>query len=77
MSLAESLLVTIINVMTYQVYLVMGGKIGESYLATTEQLTVGDTKWTQTEELPRPLMGLKAATLGNTVYLTGEIVRLF
>lgn len=59
----------------------MGGfdAVSQLRLATTEQLTGGETewteaKWTQKENLPRPLWGLRAATLGNIVYLTGEAI---
>ena len=56
----------------------MGGKggsgIGRTRLDTTEQLTEGAKKWTETTKLPRPLMDLRAITLGNIVYLTGQII---
>ena len=62
--------------MNIQVYLVMGGRgfdgDGELRLATTEQLTEGEAEWTQSENLPRALWGLRAASLGNIVYLTGQ-----
>ena len=64
----------------YQVYLVMGGKggsgIGRTRLDTTEQLTEGAKKWKKLEatKLPRPLMDLRAITLGNIVYLTGQVI---
>ena len=54
----------------------MGGYDGESrlHLATTEQLTEGEADWRQSVHLPRPLWGLRAATLGNIVYLTGQVI---
>ena len=57
-----------------QVYLVMGGFDGQSKLASTEQLTEGEADWRQSENLPRPLWGLRAASLGNIVYLTGQVI---
>ena len=51
-----------------------GGYNGRTRLDTTEQWTEGAKKWTETTKLPRPLMDLRAITLGNIVYLTGQVI---
>ena len=58
----------------------MGGTDeNDSPLSTTEQLTMteGQKIWELIEalELPRPLTSLRAVTITNIVYLTGEINR--
>ena len=54
----------------------MGGMDGSKALSSTEQYSPGDDSWRESTALPRPLYGLRAATLGNIVYLTGEMVIL-
>ena len=54
----------------------MGGEDGSSFLSTTEQYSPGDDSWRESTALPRPLDGPRAATLGNIVYLTGEMMIL-
>ena len=56
-----------------QVYLVMGG-FGSKFLSSTEQYTPGDTSWTESTALPRPLWGLKATSLDNKIFITGEMM---
>ena len=57
-----------------KVYLVMGGtdSNGEP-LSSTEQYSPGEQAWREATPLPRELHGLRAATLRNIVYLTGEV----
>ena len=58
-------------------YLVMGGRDAENeYLSSTEQYSPGDDSWRESTALPRPMAGLRAATLGNIVYLTGDMIIL-
>ena len=58
-----------------QVYLVTGGaRDGSTNLATTELLRLGQTWVTVTSgALPSPRKGLRGATLGNKVIVTGEV----
>ena len=51
----------------------MGGYDGNS-LSSTEQYTTGDTSWTESTALPSGLVGLKATTLNNKIFLTGEMM---
>ena len=54
----------------------MGGTDNRDFpLSTTEQLTEGQGSWELIEalELPRPLTALRAVTITNMVYLTGQI----
>ena len=58
-----------------QVYVVMGGTEGGlDYLSSTEQLTLGEKSWRPSAPLPRPLVRLRAATLNNIIYITGEMI---
>ena len=58
-------------------YLVMGGYDGgNERLSSTEQYSPGDDSWRESTALPRPLEAPRAATLGNIVYLTGEMMIL-
>ena len=58
-------------------YLVMGGYDGgNERLSSTEQYSLGDDSWRWSTALPLPMSGLRAATLGNIVYLTGEMMIL-
>ena len=58
-----------------QVYVVMGGTEGGlDYLSSTEQLTLGGKSWRPSTPLPRPLVRLRAATLDNIIYITGEMI---
>jgi len=51
----------------------MGGKdyLKGSYLSSTETLQLGERAWRESTALPRPLFGLRAATLDNIIYITG------
>ena len=51
----------------------MGG-LGENLLNSTEQLIDGEDRWKRGPDLPHTLQGASAATLDNTVYLTGQKV---
>ena len=58
-------------------YLVMGGRDGkDERFSSTEQYSPGDDSWRESTALPRPLSSTRAATLGNIVYLTGEMIIL-
>ena len=52
----------------------MGGYDGEKRLSSTETLQLGERAWRESTALPRPLFGLRAATLDNIIYITGEII---
>jgi len=54
-----------------KVYVVMGGWDGDNYIASTETLQLGEDAWRESTALPRPLAGLRAATLDNIIYITG------
>ena len=54
----------------------MGGYDGDEILSSTETLQLGDSAWRESRALPRPLFGLRAATLDNIVYITGEMIML-
>jgi len=54
-----------------KVYVVMGGYDGDDYLSSTETLQLGEDAWRESTALPRPLAGLRAATLDNIIYITG------
>ena len=55
----------------------MGGYVGGSkYLSSTETLKLGEDAWRESTALPRPLFGLRAATLDNIIYITGEMIML-
>ena len=58
--------------------LVTGGQDGlYHYLDTTELLVPGSGSWRlATGLLPRPIAYMKAATVDNTLYVTGGIVIL-
>ena len=58
-----------------QVYVVMGG-YGDERLSSTETLQLGEDAWRESTALPRPLSGLRAATLNNIIYITGEMIML-
>ena len=50
---------------------------GYPYTDTTELLVPGSGSWRlATGLLPRPMWGVRVATVGNTLYLTGGIVIL-
>ena len=46
------------------------------YLSSTETLQLGEDAWRESTALPRPLWGLRAATLDNIIYITGEMIML-
>ena len=55
----------------------MGGvDDGDNYLSSTETLQLGEDAWRESTALPRPLYGLRAATLDNIIYITGEMIML-
>ena len=58
----------------YQVYLVTGGWDGSNRFSSTETYSPGDTRWRQSTPLPHWMWGHRAVTLGNIVYITGEII---
>ena len=54
----------------------MGGTdVSDNHLTTTEQLPEGQNSWELITalDLPRPLTSVRAVTISNIVYLTGEI----
>ena len=57
-----------------QVYVVMGGWDGDSPLSSTEMLSEGEDTWRERAPLPRPLSGLRSVSLGNVIYLTGQMI---
>ena len=59
-----------------QVYVVMGGYDGDDYLSSTEMLSEGEDTWRERAPLPRPLYGLRSVSLGNVIYLTGQMIIL-
>ena len=58
-----------------QVYVVMGG-FGDKLLSSTETLQLGEDAWRESTALPHPLYDLRAATLDNIIYITGEMIML-
>ena len=56
----------------------MGGYIyvGDERLSFTETLQLGDSTWRESTALPRPLNALRATTLDNLIYITGEMIML-
>jgi len=54
-----------------KVYVVMGGFDFDNFLSSTETLQLEDFAWRDSTPLPRPLAGLRAATLDNIIYITG------
>ena len=54
----------------------MGGGDGNEKLSSTETLKLGEDAWRESTALPRPLFGLRAATLDNIIYITGEMIML-
>ena len=59
-----------------QVYVVMGGWDGGSHLSSTEMLSEGEDTWRERAPLPRPLSYLRSVSLGNVIYLTGQMIIL-
>ena len=59
-----------------QVYVVMGGYDGNSRLSSTEMLSEGEDTWRERAPLPRPLSSLRSVSLGNVIYLTGQMIIL-
>ena len=62
-----------------QVYVVMGGCGGQfcaDILSSTEMLSEGEDTWRERAPLPRPLYGLRSVSLGNVIYLTGQMIIL-
>ena len=54
---------------------IVGGQDdGYETLSSTETLQLGEDAWRESTALPRPLAGLKAATLDNIIYITGEMI---
>ena len=54
----------------------MGGHDGDEILSSTETLQLGEDAWRESTALPQPLWGLRAATLDNIIYITGEMIML-
>ena len=53
----------------------MGGwDDGNKILSSTETLQLGEDAWRESAALPQPLTGLRAATLDNIIYITGEMI---
>ena len=62
---------------SWQVLLVTGGKDYPDYHDSTELLVPGSGSWRLAAGLlPRPMSGVRVATVANTLYLTGGIVIL-
>ena len=61
--------------MSWQVLLVTGGlDSNDDYLDSTELLVPGSSSWRlATGLLPRPMSGVRVATLANTMYATGTV----
>ena len=61
--------------MSWQVLLVTGGlDSNDDYLDSTELLVPGSGFWRLAAGLlPRPMRGMRVATLANTLYATGKI----
>ena len=58
-----------------QVLLVTGGSGNGDYLDSTELLVPGSGHWRlATGLLPRPMDGVRVATVANTLYLTGTTI---
>ena len=53
-----------------------GGPPPGRELSSTETLQLGDSTWRPSTALPRPLAELRAATLDNIIYITGEMIML-
>ena len=62
-----------------QVYVVMGG-CTDIYcldiLSSTEMLSEGEDVWRERAPLPQPLSFLRSVSLGNVIYLTGQMIIL-
>ena len=56
-----------------QVLLVAGGDGAGNPLSSTELMVEGSDAWTMSTPLPRAVRGVRGATLGNIVYMTGVI----
>ena len=56
-----------------QVLIITGGFVTQtsSDTASTEKLNIGETAWTFTTPLPRPLYGPRVVTIDNKIFLTG------
>ena len=61
-----------------QVYVVMGGCgwVCFDILSSTEMLSEGENTWKVRAPLPRPLSILRSVSLGNVIYLTGQMIIL-
>ena len=56
-------------------YLVTGGQEdGYDRLSSTEVLVDGTTAWMSAGELPVAMYGLKAVSLNNKIFITGNII---
>ena len=55
----------------------MGGyDDGFETLSSTETLQLGEDAWRESTALPRPLSEMRAASLDNIIYITGEMIML-
>jgi hypothetical protein len=52
-------------------FLVAGGHGASNPLSSTELMVEGSDAWTMSTPLPRAARGVRGATLGNIVYMTG------
>ena len=52
--------------------MVMGGWTGSDYLDTTETLASDEDTWVTAATLPRPIDGLRAATIDDRVLIFGN-----
>ena len=59
-----------------QVYVVMGGFGVGGRLSSTETLSEREDTWSYSTPLPRPLDSLRSVSLGNVIYLTGQMMIL-
>ena len=61
-----------------QVYVVVGGVDhgSWSYFSSTEMLSEREDTWRERAPLPRPLSYVRSVSLGNVIYLTGQMIIL-
>ena len=66
----KTFLISLMMIIGYKIYLVVGG-IGGNYLSTTETWSPGDSSWTTVSPLPRTVAYAGAVTLDNNIFLFG------
>ena len=75
MVLLQVIIYYLINYLHIQVYLVTGGYDGSGKgLSSTEVLVEGTTAWMSAGELPMAMGALKAVSLNNKIFITGNII---